>query len=80
MKAEIYVWSYCPHCRAALALLEERGIPTTKHVMDTKDAELSEVKKRYGHSTVPIVLLDGTFIGGNDALKELDAAGGLKTN
>jgi glutaredoxin 3 len=78
MQAELYVWSYCPHCQAALALLDQRGIPYEKHVMDGKDAELAEAKKRYGHNTVPIVLIDGEFIGGADSLRDLDSAGKLK--
>jgi len=77
MQAELYVWSYCPHCNGALSLLEQRGIPYEKHVMDGLDAELNAVKKEYGHETVPIILLDGTFVGGFDDLRELDAAGKL---
>ena len=71
MKAELYTLSYCPHCVAAVALLEERGIETVNHVMDTKSAELDEAKARFDHDTVPIVSIDGEFIGGNDALREL---------
>ncbi len=77
MQAELYVWSYCPHCNGALALLEERGIPALKHVMDGLDEELNAAKKKFGHNTVPIILLDGVFIGGFDALRDLDAAGKL---
>ncbi len=71
MKAELYTWTYCPHCNSAVELLEQRGIETVNHVMDTKPDELAEVKARYGHGTVPIVLIDGEFIGGNDALRAL---------
>ena len=49
----------------------------TNHVMDGKNAELSEVKQRYGHRTVPIILVDGEFIGGFDQLRALDARGSL---
>jgi glutaredoxin 3 len=71
MKAELYTWSYCPFCQRAKALLDERGIEYVDHVMDTKPDELDEVKRKYQHETVPIVLLDGTFIGG---FTELSAA------
>ncbi len=77
MKAELYTWSYCPFCVAAIELLEARGIEFENHVMDTEPEELARVKSQYGHGTVPIILLDGEFIGGNDALKALDAQGKL---
>jgi glutaredoxin 3 len=69
MKAELYTSSYCPHCTAAVDLLEERGIETVNHVMDDKAEELIAAKNKYNHQTVPIVLIDGEFIGGNDALR-----------
>ena len=78
MKAEIYTWSTCPFCRAAVQLLKERGVTYDEHVMDGLDEELNEIKTRYSHSTVPIVLIDGEFIGGFDALQAADQAGTLK--
>ncbi|MFT7485241.1 MAG: glutaredoxin 3 [Candidatus Paceibacteria bacterium] len=77
MKAELYTLSYCPHCVAAVNLLESRGVETINHVMDTEFGELDQVKAKHGHDTVPIVLIDGVFLGGNDALKAFDAAGKL---
>ena len=64
MKAELYTWSTCPFCVRAKGLLEKHDVSYVEHVMDGKNAELAEVKRRYGHSTVPIVLLDGEFVGG----------------
>ena len=77
MKAEIYTTSTCPFCHATLSLLQERGIEVENHVMDSDPLGLMEVKKLHGHRTVPIILLDGEFIGGNDDLQRLDAAGKL---
>lgn len=77
MKAQLYTWSYCPFCVAALELLDARGVEYVNHVMDTEPEELAQVKQRYSHGTVPIILIDGEFIGGNDALKALDAEGKL---
>ncbi len=77
MKAELYTWSQCPHCMAALELLDTRGIEHENHVMDDAPEKLDEVKRRHSHSTVPIILLDGVFIGGADALRALDARGEL---
>ena len=39
--------------------------------------ELRAVKAKYGHSTVPIILLDGEFIGGCNELERLRAQGKL---
>lgn len=78
MKAELYTWTYCPFCIRAKKLLDERGIEYVEHVMDDKPAELDAKKAEYGHSSVPIILLDGEFIGGCSELQELDAEGKLK--
>ena len=77
MKAEIYTWSYCPFCVRAKELLDQRGVAYEEHVMDGKDAELNEVKRKYDHGTVPIVLLDGEYVGGFTELQAVDRAGGL---
>lgn len=77
MKAEIYTWTYCPFCVRAKELLDKRGVAYDEHVMDGKDADLEAVKRQYNHGTVPIVLLDGEFIGGFSELSAVDAAGGL---
>lgn len=77
MRAELWTTRWCPYCVRALALLERHGIEYVEHAMDGKRAELIEVKRRFGHPTVPIILLDGTFIGGCEELEALDRAGRL---
>ena len=64
MNIELYTWTTCPFCMRAKALLDQKGLEYTEHVMDGKNAELNEAKKRYGHSTVPIVVFDGELVGG----------------
>lgn len=64
MNIELYTWTTCPFCVRAKALLDQKGLPYTEHVMDGKNAELDEAKRRHGHSTVPIVLIDGQLVGG----------------
>lgn len=71
MKAELYTWTYCPFCQRAKALLDEKGIEYVEHVMDAEPEELDAIKRKYQHDTVPIILLDGDFIGG---FTELTAA------
>ena len=77
MKAVIYTWTFCPFCVRAKSVLEGLGIEYDERVMDGKDEELEGLKRQYGHSTVPIILLDGEFIGGCDELMELERAGKL---
>ena len=45
MQAELWTWASCPYCVAAIELLETRGVEYTNHVMDGKNAELSEIKQ-----------------------------------
>lgn len=78
MKVELYTSSWCPFCIRAKQLLDGRQVTYTEFVMDGKDAELDEVKKKYGHSTVPIVVIDDELIGGCDELQAYVAAGKLK--
>lgn len=77
MKAIIYNWTHCPYCVRAMQILERYGITCEEHVMDGRHGELMEIKARYGHPTVPIILLDGRFIGGCNELEQLARAGKL---
>jgi glutaredoxin 3 len=77
MRAELYTTAFCPFCRRAKQLLEQHHVPYVEHAMDGKPEELREVKRRYGHPTVPIVILDGEFIGGCDELERLARTRGL---
>lgn len=77
MNAILYSWTYCPFCVRAVEILERNGIPYTEHVMDGEREALNEIKRQYGHPTVPIILLDGEFIGGCDELQELERRGRL---
>ena len=77
MKIEIYTLSYCPFCVRAKRLLDDKGVSYEEHVMDTLPTELREAKSRFSHDTVPLVVIDGQFIGGSDELAEWDAAGKL---
>lgn len=77
MKIELYTWTACPFCVRAKDLLKSKGVDFTEHVMDGKDAELNEVKRKYQHSTVPIVIVDGNLVGGYTELAALDRAGSL---
>ena len=78
MRATLYTWARCPFCIRAKELLDDEGIAYDEHVMDGRNKELDELKRRYDHDTVPIILLDGEFIGGCTELEELVRRGGLR--
>jgi glutaredoxin 3 len=77
MDIQLYTSTYCPFCVRAKALLDSKGLAYTEHVMDGRDAELRAIKRQYGHSTVPIVVVDGRLVGGSDELQEMADAGEL---
>ena len=77
MKAELWTWSQCPFCVKAKEILKRHNIEFTEHVMDGKDEELQKVKDKYSHQTVPIIILNGEFVGGCDDLKKLENDGKL---
>ena len=78
MEATLWTWSYCPFCIKAKKILDEEGISYTENVMDTEPAELNAIKAKYKHTSVPIILLDGEFIGGCSELEGLRAEGKLQ--
>jgi len=79
MKAKIYTKPTCPFCIKAKELLTARGIEFEEFDV-SHDAKLrAEVSESVGgYNTVPMIFLDGEFVGGNSELQGLDAQGGLK--
>jgi glutaredoxin 3 len=78
MRAVIFTWSFCGYCVCAKQILDRHGVPYEEHVMDGRIDALLAVKERYGHPTVPIILLDGRLIGGCQELEALERAGQLE--
>lgn len=74
---KLYIWTYCPFCQRALALLDSKGIEYEKIILDGKDDELNELRQKTGHRTVPQIFINDKFIGGSDDLAALDASGEL---
>ena len=77
MKAELYTTAFCPFCVRAKRILDRHGIEYLEHRMDDKPDELRAVKQQFGHPTVPIISLDGEFIGGCDELEMVEGTRGL---
>jgi glutaredoxin len=70
---EIYSRPTCSRCEKVKNELEKRNIEYTEHIIEQTITREEVVKKFPGVSQLPIVVLDGTHIGGRDeALKMIN--------
>ncbi|GBF95965.1 hypothetical protein Rsub_08088 [Raphidocelis subcapitata] len=72
--------SWCPYTIAVIDLLKSKGSPFVAFQIDAmpNGAAVHEaLKAKTGQKTVPYVWINHEFVGGCDATKALDAAGGL---
>ena len=77
-KIIIYTKEWCPYCRAAKALLSEKGASFTEISLEKHPAEREAMIARSGGRTsVPQIFIDERHVGGSDDLHALDARGGL---
>jgi len=78
MKAEIYIKPTCPYCQKALAILNDKAIETEVHDVSSDPELRAEIAESVGgYRTVPMIFLDGEFIGGCSDLQALEAKGSL---
>ena len=79
MKPEvlIYTTSWCPFCRRAKALLQEKGVAFTELDIEADPAHRKAMIESSGRSTVPQIFINETHVGGSDDLAALDADGSL---
>jgi len=63
-RVTLYTTQFCGYCRVAKALLDREGIPVTSIDLTESPDELMTLKRRTGHSTVPLIFLDDELIGG----------------
>lgn len=69
---KIFVTNYCPYCRAAEKLFEQKGIPF-EAIDVTDDSKTREwLVETTGYKTVPQIFIDGKPIGGYTDLVQLD--------
>ena len=75
---EVYSKSWCPFCRMAKRLLEEKGQEFVEFDVELDAGKYDEMLERsQGRWTVPEIFIDGELIGGFDELRALDASGRL---
>ncbi|MCY4489158.1 MAG: glutaredoxin 3 [Deltaproteobacteria bacterium] len=75
---EVYSKGWCPFCRMAKRLLEEKGQEFVEFDVELEPAKYDEMLERsQGRWTVPEIFIDGDLIGGFDELRALDDSGRL---
>ena len=76
-KIVIYSKVPCPYCVAAKNFLNDKGIPFEEIDLTHDMDQLQRIKEHYGWRTVPLILIDGTLVGGYTDLKAMDENGEL---
>ena len=71
-KVELYTWSYCPYCKRAKELLENKNIAYFEIIIDGDDVKKEELYQKTGQNTVPYIFINKEFIGGCSHLEELN--------
>lgn len=74
---EIYTKDYCPYCRRAKELLQQKGVAYVEYDVTHDSAKEEEMRARSGRRTVPEIFIDGVLIGGCDDLFSLEQDGKL---
>ena len=74
----IYSKDYCPYCKMAKALLNQKGVAFTEYEVSEDAALMAEMIERSGGGrTVPQIFIGDVHVGGGTDLVELNRAGGL---
>ena len=75
---KIYTTSVCPYCIAAKHLLKSRKIGYREIRLDADPKQRAKLaEENGGWRTVPMIFIDGAFVGGYTELKELNSSGEL---
>lgn len=70
----IYSTRSCAYCVRAKAYFKHHDIPFEEVDLTEKPHEIDALKKKTGHATVPLIFVDGVFIGGyTDMVAQIDA-------
>ena len=71
---------WCPYCRAAKALLAQKGVAFTEIDVDGKpELRQAMTARAGGRSSVPQIFIGEKHVGGSDDIHALDARGELDT-
>ena len=74
----IYSKDYCPYCKMAKALLNQKGVAFTEYEVSEDAVRMAEMIERSGGGrTVPQIFIGDVHVGGGTDIVALDRAGGL---
>jgi glutaredoxin 3 len=77
-QVKIYTTTYCSYCHAAKALFSELGVDFEEIVLDRDPALRAKLSaENGGWRTVPMIFIDGEFVGGFDEARGLNDRGEL---
>lgn len=74
-KVVIYSKDPCPYCVRAKSFFDENGIKYEEIDLTDKPGEIDRIKNETGWRTVPIIMVNGTLIGGYSDMKALHEEG-----
>jgi len=75
---DIYTTRYCPHCSAAKALLQRKGVTYSEiDVNGDINRRQEMIERANGRMTVPQIFIGTTHVGGSEELHALERAGKL---
>lgn len=74
----IYTKSYCPYCKRALDILDTLNNEYTNIEVDNGSEEFEKLKQELNYRMVPIIIINGKFIGGCNELEKLNDSGELE--
>ncbi len=74
---KIYTTSYCPYCAGAKELLKSKNLAFEEIDVENNQKLREELSEKYNYRTVPMIFIDGEFIGGFSDLQQLEAEGKL---
>lgn len=77
-EVKIYTKDPCPYCVRAIQFFTDRKIAFTEYDLTDKPEEIDRIRNETGWRTVPIIMINGTLIGGYSDLKLLDEDGKLE--
>ena len=73
----IYSSDFCPFCRRAKQLLEQKGVTYEEINVDKVRGSRKEMAEKAGRTSVPQIWIGETHVGGCDDLYALQQAGKL---
>ena len=77
MNVKIYTTTWCPYCRNAKMLLDNKNVSYEEINIEEKGMSREDLSKITGGMSVPQIVINNESIGGYDNLWALDQSGEL---